>query len=174
MKALIVYESMFGNTRAVAEAIAEGLRDSVDVTVLPVADAPDSTAGVDLLVAGAPTHAHGLSRPASRMEAGQWANDPVKHLALEPDAEGIGMREWLASCVGVAPRFAAFDTRADIAKLLSGSAAGKIDRSLRKLGSAEVAEPESYLVDKETRLEATERERAVSWGRELAKALVVN
>ena len=44
MKAMIVYESMFGNTRIVAEAIAEGLRETKEVVLLPVSDAPESTA----------------------------------------------------------------------------------------------------------------------------------
>ncbi len=171
MKAIVVYESMFGNTREVAEAIAEGLRPIATVSVLPVSEAPESTAGFDLLVAGAPTHMHGLSRPASRMEAGQWSDDPDRHLSLEPEAQGMGMREWLGSCGDPAPRFAAFDTRADIAKLLSGSAAGQIHKALRKLGSKSITGPESYLVDKETRLEPAERDRAVSWGRMLGTVL---
>ncbi|GAA1448915.1 flavodoxin family protein [Leifsonia poae] len=170
---MIVYESMFGNTRIVAEAIAEGLRETMEVVLLPVSDAPESTADVDLLIAGAPTHVHGLSRPASRMEAGQWADDPDKHLTLEPNAQGIGMREWVESCVDVAPRFAAFDTRADIAKMLSGSAGAKIDKSLRSLGSTRLQGPESFLVNKATHLEGGEAARARDWGEGLGIALLI-
>ena len=82
------------------------------------------------------------------MEAGRWADDPDEHLTLEPDARGIGMREWVESCVDVAPRFAAFDTRADTAKLSSGSAGAKIDKSLRSLGAKHLLQPERFLVDK--------------------------
>ena len=87
--ATILYESMFGNTRQVAEAIAEGLRTFAAVTVLPVREAPESIDG-DLLVIGGPTHVHGLSRPATRAQARAWADDTAKHLTLEPDAEGWG------------------------------------------------------------------------------------
>ncbi len=63
MRAVVVYESMFGNTHEVAERIASGLAARYEVTVLPVGEAiaqilPD----IDLLVVGAPTHVHGLSR----------------------------------------------------------------------------------------------------------------
>jgi hypothetical protein len=134
MKAMIIYESMFGNTREAAEAIAEGLGANTDVTVVPVWSASVSTADLDLLIVGAPTHAHSLSRPASRVEAGQWAEDTTKDLRLEPNAEGMGVREWLESCVAVPPRFAAFDTRADIARVLSGSAAGRSRRGCADSG----------------------------------------
>ena len=39
MRALVVYESMYGNTRAVAGDIADGLRADFEVTVVPVAEA---------------------------------------------------------------------------------------------------------------------------------------
>ena len=39
MRAVIVYESMFGSTKKVAEAIAEGLADGADVSVVPVTSA---------------------------------------------------------------------------------------------------------------------------------------
>ncbi|MFF1635312.1 flavodoxin family protein [Leifsonia sp. NPDC058248] len=171
MKTTVVYESMFGNTRQIAEAIADGVRSSGEVVVLPVSDAPESTADSDLLIVGAPTHTHGLSRPESRIEAGQWADDPAKDLQLEPNAEGLGVREWLASVTAVAPRFAAFDTRADIARLLSGSAAAKIEKNLHKLGSNPITASESYLVDKQSRLEIGELERAREWGRQIGATL---
>jgi flavodoxin len=62
MRALVVYESMYGNTREVADNIADGLRTEYEVTLVPVAEATgDMVADADLLVAGAPTHMHGLS-----------------------------------------------------------------------------------------------------------------
>lgn len=55
MRALVVYESMFGNTHLVASNIADGLRAGYEVTVVPVAEAtPELVAAADLLVAGAP------------------------------------------------------------------------------------------------------------------------
>ena len=66
MKVLVVYESMFGNTKAIAEAIGEALA----AEVVEVSDAPDVLPDdVGLLVVGAPTHAFSLSRPATRQSA---------------------------------------------------------------------------------------------------------
>lgn len=169
-RATILYESMFGNTRKVAEAIAEGLRPVASVTIVPVKDAPESIEG-DLLVVGAPTHVHGLSRPSTRTEAGKWADDTARHLTLEPDAEGIGLREWLETCGAVPPQFAAFDTRADMTEIFSGSAATSIDKRMRKLGSHRFVPKQSFLVDKESVLEPGQLERAREWGRTLATEL---
>ena len=63
MRALVVYESMYGNTHVVAQHIADGLRPTFEVDVVPVGEAtPERVAVADLVVAGGPTHAHGLSR----------------------------------------------------------------------------------------------------------------
>ncbi|WP_426625232.1 flavodoxin family protein [Leifsonia sp. McL0607] len=170
-RAAIVYESMFGNTRQVAEAIAEGLREAASVTILRVKDAPEAFSDADLLLIGAPTHAHGLSRPSTREEAAKWSDDPARSLALEPDAEGIGVREWLESCGEPPARFAAFDTRADMTELFTGSAASAIDKRLRRLGSRRLVGKHSFLVDKDSVLVAGQLEDARAWGREVAAAL---
>jgi len=53
MRALVVYESMYGNTHVVASNIADGLRADYEVTLVPVAEAtPALVAGADLLVVG--------------------------------------------------------------------------------------------------------------------------
>ena len=93
MTALVLYESMFGNTRRIAEAIGDGLAEVTDVRVDLVSAVADLTA--DLVVIGAPTHAHSLPRPSSREDAATWSRDAEKHLALEPDAAAPGVREWL-------------------------------------------------------------------------------
>ena len=170
-RAAIVYESMFGNTRRVAEAIADGLRDGAAVTVLQVSDAPESMPDVDLLLVGAPTHAHGLSRPASRAEAAAWGDDPGRSLTLEPEAEGIGVREWLETCGEPPARFAAFDTRADMPELFTGSAAKGIDKRLRRLGAHRLLATHSFLVDKASGLLPGQLDDATAWGREIAAAL---
>ena len=70
MRALVVYESMYGNTHVVAGEIADGLRVGYEVTLVPVAEATaELVAGADLLVVGAPTHMHGLSSASSRRTA---------------------------------------------------------------------------------------------------------
>ena len=151
-RAAIVYESMFGNTRRVAEAIADGLGDAVRVTVLRVKDAPEAFPDIDLLLVGAPTHVHGLSRPSTRTEAATWSDDPDRSLALEPDAEGIGVR--------------------DMTELFTGSAASTIDKRLRRLGSRRLLSKRSFLVDKNSDLVAGQLDDARTWGRELAEALI--
>ena len=71
MRALVVYESMFADTRLAASSIADGLRADYEVTVVPVAEAtPELVAAADLLLAGAPTHLHGLPSPASPATGG--------------------------------------------------------------------------------------------------------
>ncbi len=169
--AAIVYESMFGSTRQVAEAIAEGLRETVTVTVMAVKDAPGTFPEAGLLIVGAPTHVHGLSRPSSRSEAGKWADDPERELVLEPDAEGIGVREWLDTCGDLPARFVAFDTRADMPEIFSGSAASTIEKRLKSRGGERMAKSVSFLVDKKSALEPDELDRAREWGRALGTQL---
>ena len=67
MQALVVYESMYGNTHAVAERIADGLRPEFDVEVVPVGRATDERlAAADLVVVGGPTHAQGIVEQRER------------------------------------------------------------------------------------------------------------
>ena len=62
MSVLVVFESMWGNSRLVAAATAEGL--GKDVPVVSVAEAPvPLPSDVDTLVLGGPTHAFSMSRP---------------------------------------------------------------------------------------------------------------
>ena len=91
MRALVVYESMFGNTHVVASKIADGLGGTYQVTLVPVAEAtPDLLASADLLVVGGPTHMHGLSTAMTRRMAAHAAAKPDSGLSLDPDATGPG------------------------------------------------------------------------------------
>ena len=167
MKIVIVFESMFGNTRQIAEAIADGVRDSALVSVVNINDiTPPVLENANVVIVGAPTHAHSLSRPATRAEAVKEAADPTEGLALEPNAESTGVREWLESGPSLPGLFAAFDTRADVARILSGAASSKIERMLYSLGSKRLDKAESFLV-KDNRLDAGERDRAQQWGTHL-------
>jgi hypothetical protein len=172
MKALVVYESMYGNTRAVAEGVAEGLRAAaVETELMPVRDAQhDHVAEVDLLVIGGPTHVHSMTRPKTRHAAVEQA---ASHgLVVEDDAEATGVREWIEGLPAMSgTSAAAFDTRVDMAKLLSGQASRAIARSLRGHGFHVVLAPESFLVDTKTALLEGERARAVAWGQDLARAV---
>ena len=116
LRALVVYESMYGNTHVVASNVADGLRATHEVTLVPVAEATeDLVAEADLLVVGGPTHMHGLSSPATRRMAAQAAAKPASGLSLDPDACGPGLRDWLKGLgpgIGTAHALVAvFDTR---------------------------------------------------------------
>jgi hypothetical protein len=93
MKTLIVYESMFGDTQLIADAIAAGLsaNGAVDVVdVIEVGTAPTSIGvDVDLLIVGGPTHAFSMSRPSSREDASRQAGENAII------SRGRGIREWL-------------------------------------------------------------------------------
>lgn len=170
MRTLVVCESMYGNTKHVAEAIARGVRagddDRVDVVPARIAAECDLSQ-YDLLVVGAPTHVHGLSTQRTRDAAARAASNAEKGLRVEADASHPGVREWLKTLEPSRGRMAAFDTRLDRSRLLTGRASKTISRRLRHLGYSPVAEPESFVVDDHTRLEAHEAERAEQWGRAL-------
>ncbi|MCU1580669.1 MAG: hypothetical protein QOD27_1537 [Microbacteriaceae bacterium] len=171
MKALVVYESMFGNTRRVAESIAIGMSEYADVTVLNINRVnPDKLVDLDLLVVGAPTHAHTISTSASRKEAERQSTQPARRLRLERDASGMGVREWIESIPAATGLCAAFDTRADVLKLLSGAASTTIDKRLRRKGLRAVMDPESFLVSIQGELNPDESTHAQEWGATVARA----
>lgn len=176
MRTVIVYESMFGNTHAIAAAIAEGLRPSGEVLLVPVGDADRDTIGeADLIVVGGPTHAHGMTRAQSRQSAREWPERPGASVHLDPSAAepGPGIRDWLDALPRVAGRrAAAFDTRINFPALLSGRASQGIANGLRGHGLELIAPPESFLVTKDSALVAGEQQRALEWGTALAGQLV--
>jgi hypothetical protein len=169
MRAVIVYESMFGNTHAIADAIGKGLEPTLEVVVVPLAEAGRERWGdADLLVVGGPTHLHGMSRPGSRKWAAAIAQKPRNDLVLDRDAEGPGVRHWLASLGHGHTKVAAFDTRYTGLAGLTDRASKAICRKLRKHGFEVVAKPESFLVDSKHHLEPGEEARAQDWGKRLA------
>ena len=169
MKTLVIYESLYGNTREIAEAVAEGLGETAEVEVHAVAETPPAeVAGVDLLVVGGPTHVHGMSSRLSRKAA---AEDAKTKPELEPDVEGPALRDWFDG-LGKTDRgrAAAFDTRLGKPKLITGSAAKGIAHRLRRHGYDVVADVSFVVDDSVGPLHEGERERAREWGRELARA----
>lgn len=169
MKALIVYESMYGNTRAVAEAVASGLSSAYETEIKPAAEASaNDVGGADLLIVGGPTHVHGLARPSTRKAAAEAAASDDE-LALEQSAQGTGLREWFEHLGrGEGKRAAAFDTRLSAPPLFTGRASLRIAKHLRKSAFETAGEPVSFLVDKKNHLLDGELKRAQDWGRQLA------
>jgi hypothetical protein len=173
MRALLVYESMYGNTHAVADAISQGLAgQGVEVTLEPASSGYNGKAGgVDLLIVGGPTHARGMTRPNTRRSAIDTAH-MRSGLTIDLSAEGPGVREWLDSMSRLEVAAAAFDTRIDAPPFLTGRAAKSIDARLRALGCRRAAQPESFLVTIKNHLVDGELDRAREWGSMLAGQLV--
>jgi hypothetical protein len=175
MKAAVIYESMFGNTRAIAVAVAEGLADH-DVQVFRVSELQTHDLdGVELVVVGGPTHAWSMSRQSTREGAATQAADPQRGLTLESGAtDGRALREWLTDAAPHRVDAAAFDTRLDKPRMVTGAASRSIARELRRNGCRVLVGPESFLVTKESKLVAGELARARVWGAKIAAKHPVN
>jgi flavodoxin len=143
MNALVVYDSQYGNTERIAQAIAGALAERATVRVVPMAQAPAlPSADVDLLILGSPTQGWGPT-PAMRAFLANIPRRALKDLSA-----------------------ASFDTRLSKSKWLTGSAARGIAETLGKMGGSLLLPPESFLVTgKEGPLVDGETERAASWAR---------
>jgi len=163
-RALVVVESMFGNTQQVGAAVARGLGlAGLDAEVLGVASAPaELPADLALLVVGAPTHAFSLSRPSTREDAVRQGADP--------DRAAVGLREWLGTCRDGErpPPAAVFDTRVSKVRRLPMAAGPAARRLVRAKGFEVLDRPAYFLVD-DVRgpLAAGELARATGWGRRI-------
>ena len=168
-RALVVYESLFGDGRTIARAIADGLSARMPAAAVAVQDAP-TTIGPDvgLLVVGGPNHATGLPRPATREGANRDHG-----LDVDPQA---GLREWLER-VQVPPQgipAAAYDTRMDHPKLVTtlDHASKTEEKLLRHLHCRLVAPAEHFLVtNAQGPLAEGEEDRARRWGATLGDQL---
>jgi flavorubredoxin len=166
MKAIVVYESHWGNTAAIARAIAEGI--GPEARAMSTAEAIGATiAGADLIVAGAPLL--GFSLPTERMLKGIASNaarDPVT-----PDLSHPSMRAWLDQLAKGSGRAAAFETRFGWSP---GSAAKAILGKLEAAGYRPAAKAERFIVKgKYGPLRDGELERAKAWGVALAQEMSV-
>ncbi|RXW33485.1 flavodoxin family protein [Propioniciclava flava] len=161
MKAVVVVESWFGNTREIGEAVARGLTVSgVQVEVASVDEAPAAVDGdVGLLVIGAPTHNRGLSTADTRAKAAEAVHRPV----------GSGAREWVASAILPDDlNLAVFDTT-NGRGWLSGSAAKAAARILSGRAPGRSIQTRTFVVrGMAGPLRPGEVEAAEAWGRSLA------
>jgi flavodoxin len=159
MKALVAYDSAYGNTEQIARAICAALDARADVDCVRVGDAnPDQLADLDLLVVGSPTQKFSPTGPTTRF------------LKAIPQGALEGVR------------VAAFDTRfpeAEIDKVrilaffvrLFGYAAEPIASRLKKKGGQLALPPEPFYVSNtEGPLLEGELDRAADWARELLSA----
>jgi hypothetical protein len=153
---------LWGNTAAIARAIAEGI--GPDTRALSTAEATGAAlAGVDLIVAGAPLLAFNLPNDKMRESIGK---DPT-HAQHPPDLSHPSMRAWLAALPPGQGRAAAFETRIWWSP---GSSAAKILKELERLGYRPIGKGQRFIVkDKYGPLREGEIERARAWGAELAR-----
>lgn len=162
MRAVVVYESLWGNTAAIARAIAEGLGSGTRCLSTREAT-PEAIAGCDLIVAGSPVIAFRMPSAKVRDSLRNESGAP-----RPPDLSHPPMREWLASLTPGKGHSAAFDTRA---KGPFGSAAPAIAKALGAAGYRPIAKGRGFIVTgKFGPLREGEIERARAWGKELAEA----
>jgi flavodoxin len=151
MHTLVIYDTKFGNTAKIAEAIARGAGARGSVSLLDTAEAAQPLAErPDLLIVGGPTQKRGPS-PALRGFVD----------ALPPSLRGVPA--------------ATFDTRYRGATWLMGSAASEAAKRLGNVGARLAAPPESFFIARggpleSQGLEAGELERAEAWGRVVGAA----
>ncbi len=173
MKAVVVYQSLWGSTAAVARAIVEGIGEGA-VAVSTTDATPKALAGADLVVAGAPIHAMNLPTADSVKQA---AAKPAGDNAVAADTSNRLMRDWLADLPAGSAKCAAFDTR--VRGPLGRGGAARIQRKLEKAGYSSIAKPTGFCValrpDQVTSAEGMlvpgELERARAWGRSLAASV---
>ena len=152
MQTLVIYDSKFGNTEKVAQAIARGIAPVSAVRVTSTDEAVGAlealAARPDLVLIGGPTQNRG----------------PSAGLRALVDAPPAALRGIPAAC---------FDTRYRGPTWLMGSAAAAAAKALEKTGAAVVAPPESFFIVRRGAmpaqvLEPGEIERAEEWGRAIA------
>lgn len=146
MRAMVIYDSLYGNTARIAQAIGE----VIPADVRSIAEAETTPADLDLLVIGGPTQGHGVDQPLK------------EYLARLPDeiVDGVAI--------------AVFDTRLHWPEFLSGSAAKGLAKLLEAKGAHLISPPASFFVDgKEGPLSSGELERSASWARQLSAILAV-
>jgi hypothetical protein len=168
---VIIVESCFGNTRHVAEALAEGSRDAI---LYRADEAPDVLPPTtDLVLVGAPTHGMKLPSPGSRSNAarrktpGARAFREAAGIETECSAEK-GTAEWIAGArLPDGVRVVTFDTSIKGAGTLLGCAAKDAAKRLTRAG-AKAERGLSFWVTPKDELVDGELRRATEWARTLA------
>jgi hypothetical protein len=162
MKTVVVYESHWGNTAAVARAIADGIGDGA--VALTTDEATEAVLeGVDLIVAGAPVMMFRLPSDSTVAKIKPSAGE------AEPDLTHSAMKTWLDLLPRGSGRSAAFETRLGWSL---GGATGAIEKGLAAAGYRPVAKARKFVVTGKTGpLRAGELDDARTWGAELRRAL---
>jgi flavodoxin I len=148
MKTLVLYDSLYGNTKTIAHAIGDAIPGEVDSLQVGEVNVPDF-GGYDLLIIGAPTHGGGPS-------------DKVKDMLKKIQTSSLK-----------GAKAAAFDTRLTTKWVrLFGYAGPKIARSLANKGAILVCAAEGFFVTGgEGPLKEGEVERAAAWAKEITNSI---
>ena len=164
MKAVVVYESVWGNTAAVARAIAEGMGPDAHAFATDEAT-PDVLGSAELIVAGSPVFGFQLPTDAMRANVARDEADAP----TPPDLSHPSLRSWLESLPLGSTPFAAFETRIWWSP---GGATGSIEDRLRDAGYRRIGKAQKFIVrGKYGPLRDGELDRARRWGRDLAMAV---
>jgi len=163
MKAVVVYESMWGNTAAVARAVAEGLGPGTPA--LSTSEATkEAIAGADLIVAGAPLMAFSLPTDSTRNNLGMHNTKAPR----PADLSNPSMRAWLETVPQACGRCAAFETRF---RMSPGSATKSILRGLKRAGYQPAEKGMPFIIaGTYGPMRDGELERAREWGVQLASS----
>ncbi|MDN4474180.1 hypothetical protein [Demequina zhanjiangensis] len=168
----VVYESLWGNTAAVAHAIAEGIGDEAKAVSTASAD-PAEAVGLRALIAGAPVH--GMTLPTTQSIATATAHK-VNDDHAEPRTDEPLMRDWLDGLPELRIPATAFDTR--VRGPLGRGAATAIIRAEASRGCTLLAQPKGFRVDfrnagpeQADLLKEGELSKARAWGAELGALL---
>jgi flavodoxin len=163
MKAIVVYESHWGNTEAVARAIAEGI--GTEAKALTTDEAVgEEVADADLIVAGSPVIAFQLPREGMRDQIAAGAEKAPR----APDVSHPLLRSWLDTVPAREGWAAAFETRIWWSPR---GATGTIESRLKRAGRRVAAKAERFIVDGSYGpLRDGELDRARAWGASLAQA----
>lgn len=164
MRAVVVYESLWGNTAAVAREIARGI--GPDTRVLTTDEAtPAAIADADLIVAGAPVL--GFRLPTEEMRRSVVTSE--RRAPRPPDLSHPSMRTWLDGLPAGHGRSAAFETRVWWSP---GGSTGAITEALEHAGYLPLAKPARFVVrGRYGPLRDGELDRARAWGAELARSV---
>jgi hypothetical protein len=164
MKAVVVYESHWGNTEAVARAIAEGIGPDARVLNTDEATGP-AVEGAELVVAGSPVMAFSLPRTGAETQLAMDERAP-----RPADVSHPLLRTWLEGLPAGHGYAAAFETRLWWSPR---GATGTIESKLGKAGYRKIAKGERFIVDGGYGpLREGELDRARAWGTELRRAVV--
>jgi flavodoxin len=145
MNALVLYDSQYGDTEGIAQAIADTFAEFGEARALRLDPSqPVDLQGVDVFIVGCPTQ-------------GWRPTQAVQSFLQEVSSEEL--RGLAGAC---------FDTRFRLPRFMTGSAAKVMAAKLREKGVSLLVEPESFFVEgTEGPLREGELERAATWARQI-------